>query len=1051
MGKRIWLLLTICMVTVSMAFAQQKVTGTVIESETGEPVVGASVRVKNANAGAATDINGKFTLEVPANSKTLVISYIGMVTKEVAVKSNVKVFLESDTKTLKEQFVVAYGTATKETFTGAASVIDAKVIEDRQVSSIANALAGNIAGVTATSSNGQPGTSATIRVRGFGSINGSMNPLYVLDGMPFDGDISSINPADIESTTVLKDAAACALYGARSANGVILVTTKKGSHNSDAKITFDAKWGVNSRAVKNYDVLTSTDDYMSKVYTSLNNAARYNLGSTNEQANAYANKNIFKAIGLQIYTLPDGQSLFGLDGTINPNATLGYSDGQYYYTPDNWADETFHNGLRQEYNLSVRGGTDKLIYSVSAGYLNDEGVVKNSGFERISSNLNVDYQAKKWLKLGTNVSFVNATSKYPDEQTSTSSSSNAFFIANNIAPIYPMYARYKDGSVRYSNSGKPVYDYGDGTTGNYTRNWMSIANPEGDLTYSNEQYKMDILNTKVYAKVTPIKQLSFTAAYGLHLDNTRYHLASSSLYGQSASYGGSAAQEQIRTSGMTQQYLANFKDTYGDNTVDFLAGYESYQYNYEYVEAVGNYLFKEDDFCVNNAINERRGYGAADEFADRRVFGRLNYDWQERIFGYLSFTEEWSSRFAKGQRAGSFFAASGAWNMAKESFIADLGFVNLLKLRASFGQQGNDNVAGYYGWSNRSVLSGDKSIYALTGSTQGNEKLKWEKTSAFDVAVDFELWDGKLSGSVDFYNRTISDMLYNCPSAPSLSYESRPMNIGSMRNRGVEIELASNLIHTQNIDWNINYNISFNSNKILELYPMLNGKFISGSRIYEEGKSMYQLYLVKYAGVDPSTGLAMYWAKNEETGAEYATTDYTVAQKKNRQGTGNLLPIATGGFSTSLSAYGFDFSVQTSYQFGGKIYDGGYQSLMHGGTNSDFGQNWHKDINKAWTPENTITDVPRLDSQDLYANRTSDRWLVSSNYFSINNVTLGYTLPKSLTRRWDIEGFRVFVSGDNLAVFSARKGLDPRQGFVESTTSTYTALRSISAGFKLTF
>ena len=320
-----------------------------------------------------------------------------MQTQEVAIKPTMKVFMKVDSEMLDEVIVVAYGTAKKSAFTGSASVVKADKLEKRQVSNITNALSGSVAGVQTTSSNGQPGTSATVRIRGIGSMASSSNPLYVVDGIPFDGDISSINSQDIETMTVLKDAAAAALYGARGANGVILVTTKKGK-DGNARVSIDARWGSNSRQVGKYDVMENPDTYMETLYKAHYNAAYYKLGRTPEAAHTYANAQLFPAIGYQIYTLPQGEGLIGMDGKINPNAKLGYSDGQYYYTPDDWTDGTISSQMRQEYNLSVSGGTDRLNYYFSAGYLEDNGVIENSGFNRISTRLNVEYQAKKWLK-----------------------------------------------------------------------------------------------------------------------------------------------------------------------------------------------------------------------------------------------------------------------------------------------------------------------------------------------------------------------------------------------------------------------------------------------------------------------------------------------------------------------------------------------------------------------------------------------------------------------------------------------------------------------------
>lgn len=991
-----------------------------------------------------------------SSANTLQVSFVGMQTQEVAIKPNIKVFMRSDSEMLDEVMVVAYGTAKKSAFTGSASVVKADKLEKRQVSDITNALSGTVAGVQTTSSNGQPGTSATVRIRGIGSMASSNTPLYVVDGIPFDGEISSINSQDIETMTVLKDAAAAALYGARGANGVILVTSKKGK-TGDARISVDARWGTNSRQVGKYDVIENPDTYMETLYKAHYNAAYYKLGRTPEASRNYANAQLFPAIGYQIYTLPQGEGLIGVDGKINPNAQLGYSDGQYYYTPDDWSKGTMSSQMRQEYNMSVAGGTERLNYYFSAGYLEDNGVIENSGFNRISTRMNVDYQAKKWLKFGTILSYTNSKSKYPGDQTATSSSGNAFFIANEIAPVIPMFVRNPDGSLAYDkNSGKVIYDYGDGSSTNSTRNWMSMSNPKGDLLYNKEEYLRDVLNNKWFVELTPIEGLKLTGSLGVYIDNTRYNALGNKYYGQSASYGGTAQQEHTRTSGFNQQYLAAYQKSFNQHHFDVLLGYESYDYRYESSYATGQNLYKDYDFTVNNTIDNKRGGGKRDEYSTRGIIGRINYDFSEKYFVSASYRRDASSRFHPDKRWGNFWSASAAWVISRESFMEDVKWVDMLKLKASFGQQGNDALlrngyANYYPYLDQFTMSGADGVFSDgTLYYKGNPDITWEKSNSFNVGTDFVLFKNKLEGTIEYFNRKTSDMLYDKPVANSNGYASIPMNIGSMTNSGVEIELTYNLINTKDLKWNLFGNATFLKNKINELHPDLKGELINGSRIYREGDSMYQLYLVKYAGVDSATGQALYWAKDDKDVA-YTTSDYAVAST-NKQATGDLLPSVYGGFGTGLEFYGFDFSIQLAYQLGGKIWDYTYQDLMHGGNSSNGGHNWHKDIAKAWSAEAPNTNIPRLCStESADASSSSDRWLISSNYLSINNITLGYTLPKKLLRNVGVESLRIYGAADNLALFAARKGLDPRQGYVSSTTATYGALRTISAGVKLTF
>ena len=1095
--KKVLFMLAFILGGIGLATAQtSKVSGVVYSEADGEPVIGASVLVVGTDLGVATDIEGKFVIaDVPASATTLRVSYMGMATQEVKILhgKTIKVILTEDGMHLDDVMVVAYGTVKKSAFTGSASVVDAEKLEDRQVSNITNALSGTMAGVQTTYSTGQPGTSSTVRIRGIGSLYASNNPLYVVDGVPFDGDISSINPSDIESMSVLKDAAAAALYGARGANGVIMVTTKKGKSH-DARISFDAKWGINERQLPNYDVIESANGYMETLYQAYRNAGYYDLGYTPEAAHAYANSSLFGAVGYQMYTLNGADGLIGANGKVNPLAKLGYSDGNYFYTPDDWAAGTISSQMRQEYNLGVSGGTDRINYYFSAGYLEDGGIIENSGFNRLSTRLNVDYQAKKWLKFGANLAYTNSTSRYPGEQTNTSSSGNAFLMTDQLAPIYPMYYRDVTGKIiRDAQTGRPVYDYGDGAGADgangdltsFSRNYMSMSNPMSDLYYNTEEYLSDIMNSKWSAEITPLKGLKLTASLGTYIDNTRYHNIGNPKYGQSSNYGGTATQDYTRTFSMNQQYLATYNKTYGKSTYDLLAGYEAYDLRSENFYATGQNLYKEGDYTINNTIDQKRGGGSASAYSTRGILGRFNYNYDDKYFASASYRRDASSRFHPDNRWGDFYSASAAWVISKENFMRNANCIDIWKVKASFGQQGNDNIGNLYAYLDQFEVTGADGAFADGNLTyKGNKDLTWETSNSFNVGTDFSLWKSKLSGTVEYFNRTTSDMLYNKPVANSNGYSTIPMNIGSMSNYGWEIELNSNLVDRKHFNWNLYGNATMVKNKIIELHPELNGELISGSRIYREGDSMYQLYLIKYAGVDPNTGKALYYAETRLSEADatkelqdiygiaepsdeqikelqdhfiehraevYVTDDAQVASDTYKQVTGDLLPKVYGGFGTSLEFYGFDLSVQLSYQLGGKIYDNTYATLMHNGDGNNAGKNWHKDIANAWTPENRITDVPRLDMMDKYTNTTSDRWLVSSNYLSLNNITLGYNFPKAWLRGMGISSLRIYGVADNVALLAARKGMDPRKGFSSTSGASYGALRTFSAGVKLTF
>ena len=999
-----------------------------------------------------------------SSAKTLLISFIGLQSQEVAVKPVVKVVLKSDAEVLDEVVVTAYGTSTKGSFTGSASVMKADKIEKRQVSNVSNALAGAVAGVQILSNNGQPGESAKVRIRGVGSINAGTDPLYVVDGVPYDGDLSSINSADIESMTVLKDAASTALYGARGANGIIMITTKKGT-SGKARVNFDAKWGVNSRAVKNYDVMTSPKNYMEKAYEAIYNGYTQTNGYPADIAHVQANKTLLSnsggGVGYPVYTVPAGQLLIGSNGMLNPNATLGYMT-KYgnWLTPDNWEDEMFQNKLRQEYNINVAGGNDKSTFYMAFGYLDDQGVIEGSGFTRFSGRLKGDYKVTDWLKVGANVNYINSESRYPGDQTNTASSGNAFYIANNIAPIYPMYVRGEDKQIM-TLTGRPVYDYGDGkSVPGYSRAFMQIANPAGDLVYNKTNYMRDVFNTNWFAELTPIKGLTVSARFGLNVDNTRLNLLNNPYMGQSAEYNGEVVQAAMRTYGLDQQYVANYNFTLQDiHHFDITAGYDGYTYEYTELSGQGQNLYDPESEFVSNTIDKKNAAGFKQTYATEGFFGRVNYSYDDKYFGNVSYRRDASSRFSPDNRWGDFWAASVAWMITREEFMKNVTWVNMLKLKASFGQQGNDDLllpAGksvggsqknFYPWMDQYSVMGANGIFSDgTLFAKGNKDITWETSTSYNVGLEFALFNNRLNGSAEYFARKSSDMLYNKPIAGSMGYTYIPMNVGSMTNSGFELDLSYQIFNRKNFSWDVNFNATFVKNKINELHPDLKGQLIDGSNIYEEGESMYRMYLVKYAGVDEITGEALYWVKDKD-GKEYAKANYSLAQT-NKAGTDNLMPKVYGGFGTSIEAYGFDASIQLSYQLGGQIYDSGYRFMMAG---KGEGQNWHKDIYNAWTPANTKTDVPRLNAQDSFTNALSDRWLISSNYLSINNITVGYTLPSNLVKKMFIEKLRVYFTADNVGLIAKRKGLDPRQSYTTSTNSLYSPIRTISGGISLTF
>ncbi len=965
--------------------------------------------------------------------------------------------MKSDAEVLDEVMVVAYGTAKKSAFTGSAATIKNEKITSRQTSNVTNALAGQVAGVQTTSSTGQPGKDATVRIRGIGSISASNTPLYVVDGVPYDGEISAISTSDIESMTVLKDAASNALYGARGANGVILITTKRGK-SGDARVTFDAKWGVNKRGVPSYETVTDPGKFYEMAYSAIYNGDLKGYAAAGDlvNANAYANQAMLSSsyLGYQVFTVPNGEQLIGMNGKLNPNATLGYSDGTYYYTPDNWSDELFENNTRQEYNLSVSGANDKINYYMSAGYLDDQGIVPNSGFQRYSARLKADYQVKPWLKMGGNVSFTHYDSREQDTESSTSNA-NAFYAANIMGAIYPMYVRDAAGNIMVDNRGFQRYDYGSDT--NFKRNnVIPNANPLASYMLDKMKYSGDVVSGKWFADIDIWGGIKAKINIGVDANNVRYTNMTNPFYGQyseTSGVGGLISVATERSFSTNQQYLLTYNKTFNDvHNLDVLAGHENYNYKYQYLYGSREKIYNPDVPELNNGILNQNNESYSQNYATEGWLFRVQYDYDGKYFGSASYRRDASSAFHPDNRWGNFWSIGAGWLMNKEAFLENQQWIDMLKFKISYGLQGNDNLLyqngyrNYYPYMDQYTLSNSNGDFATTLYYKGNPDITWETSHSFNTGFDFTFWGGKLSGAVEYFSRKTTNMLYFKPVASSMGYSRFPENVGSMVNRGVELDLNSNIINTKDFTWDVSFNLTHFKNKVLELAPELEGQLIDGSRIYREGESMYQLYLPKYVGVNPETGESQ-WALTEPNAAgETVTTSYTEASS-NRFATGDILPKVYGGFGTSLTFHGFDFSIAFAYQLGGRIMDNTYQSLMDV---SSQGSAWHVDMLNAWTAENKNTDIPRLNVQDRFTGYSSDRWLTSSDYLSLQNITFGYTLPKSWTRKLQIDGIRLYFVADNVALLTARKGLDPRQSYT-TAENVYSPIRTISGGISLNF
>ena len=1025
MEKRLTMFFAALFLMIGTALAQTKVNGTVISQDDNEPVIGASVLVVGTQVGTVTDANGQFSLTVPAGKSTLRITYVGMEPIEVSARPNMRILLTSDQKALDEVIVVAYGTQKKASFTGAASTIKSDKIEKLQVSNLSNAFEGQVAGVQSFSSSGTPGSGSTILIRGIGSISGTQTPLIVVDGVPYEGSLNSIPTQDIENITILKDAAANSMYGARGANGVIMVTTK-GSKTGRAKVNFEARWGFNTRGVKNYDIISDAGEYYEMMYEAYRNSLIDEMGWA--EASNYAAENLIgKVLKYNKFKgIADNAIIDPATGRLNPLAKT-------YKWGDDWQKDPFENGFRHEYNANISGGSESTKAYLSLGYLGDDGYVVGSGFKRYNARLKVDHQINKNIRLGGNIFY-----SHTDQRTfglTGNYAQNIFLTAQTIAPIYSIYLYDEEGNPVLDENGDRVYDYGDITGRPTSVNSNSIAQAK----LNNNQTEKDNLSTRGYFEWTFLKDFKFTANVAYDLFNT---------------YGGEKKTQRYAAINLNQ--LLDWNHQFGDHSVHVLLGHETKKDKSKYMYGhMTNFADPTNpEFANATVYQELTSYTS--EYALEGYFAKGEYNYLDRYYFTTSIRRDGSSRFHKDKRWGTFWSIGGSWRLKEEPWLKNVNWLSALKLKASYGTQGNDNVGYAHNYTDLYNVDRVDGSAALSKVNRGNPDLTWEKSKNFNVGFEAGFWN-RLNVSFDFFVKKTSDMLYASPLAPS---EGKPSTIYrnemDMKNTGFEIEINGDIIKTKNVRWNAALNLTHYKNQLTrlpvskpaELYP---DGYQAGDYWRKIGGSLYDWYLYEYAGVDPTNGLPQYNKYvTDEDGNETIEKVNTITEATQRQTGKSAIPDLTGGLSTTVEAYGFDLSIQTAFQFGGYVFDSFYNSLMSSGS---LGSNFHKDMFNRWTPNHTETNIPRLfymgSNEGISGN--SDFYLTKASYFSLKNITLGYTIPKKITSKWGIENLRVYIVGDNIWLKSKRRGLDPRQSINGTTSSVYSALSSYSFGINLSF
>lgn len=1180
MGKRFFTALLALLLIGVQAFAQSAVSGKVTD-EAGEPCVGANVLIKGTTTGTMTDLDGNYSLTDVRKGAILVFSSIGYTSQEVRLGSSsvVNVVLKSDADFLNEVVIVGYGTAKRKDLTGSLTQIDNKLIASQNSSSATKALEGAVPGIVYASVDGQPGNDAGLRVRGLGSTNvGASNALVIIDGVPAQGDnpLSNMNQEDIASITVLKDAASTAIYGSRGANGVILVTTKRGD-SGRTKISFQARAGwntVGSYKVGQVDNAAGIYEYL---WQSIYNSYRYgvngagpalnketgeyytNIGNPNvshDAAAEFASQHLFNYIGLNdsfgrnmlgnymAYNVPGatytpdgigssasstmtGAYLVGTDGKINPNASLLYDD--------TYADALLKTGFRQQYDLSASGGSDKEDHYLSLGYLTDPSYVPNSRFERITGRANINVNLFKWLKVGANVGYTRSRTNYQGTywaaRNSGSNQGNITRYVNGHTPIVPFYAHDAEGNYIYDKNGDKVRNY------LYNSTYSPLGQTGNNYGSTDIMYAMDndiredltsTLNTRTYIEIPFLDHFTFRTDFAYDKINRTTTVYYNGTTGRAASIGGYFGKRMNDIEVMNLQHRLTYNQDFGKHHVDAMALFEDSDWEQQTVNWGSADEFIPGFLAAGNFVGRYYGAGSAptpgyghDIERMRSWLGRANYIFADKYYVSGSVRRDGSSKFRKENRWGTFWSVGAGWRFTEESFMQDLrdSWLNNGKLRASYGVIGNQNGIGRYqtyrtwGYSttyqttNNGTGRPTGDSYKLSMGGLVNTQLTWEETKTFDVGLDLTLFN-RIDLTFDWYNRVTGNSQFNQPvSYLAMGQTTLPRNIAELTNRGIELDINADIIRTKDIRWNVAFNITHYTTKLTDLpddaipahaeglpdgtWEDNQGSWASAggsqqaANVYLRGigRDWFNLYMYKYAGIDQSSGLPMYFHrvteadhaagkyKDTEVGGSVKTTNYANASKYE---VGSAIPTFQGGFNTSFSYKNFYVNAQFAYQIGGKFFSRNYAEYLYNVVDAQMYRMMFvsKDVKgNTWTPDNTGAGFPMQwypAGENSYFSGTSanggnwsftDESLFSASYLRLKNLTLGYNVSKSLLNKLRIDkvvsNIKVFASSDNLFILSAAKAIDPTMsasgGYNDVDSYTFPNMRTYTIGINLDF
>lgn len=1056
----------------SMAYAQTRQVAGKVTAEDGSPVAGATILVVGTNQLTQTDQSGNFTINA-APGATLKVSMIGFTTQNVSIGNSAlaSIVLKSDETDLEEVVVVAYGSQNKEAITGAVASVNAKDIEKRPVSSVTAVLEGAAPGLQVNNSYGEPGSSPNIRVRGYGSINGSSSPVYVLDGVVFAGNISDINPNDVESISVLKDATSAALYGSRGANGVIVITTKKGKVGT-AEINLNANVGTFTRAIPEYDML-DPKQYMEASWAGYRNQlATANPTWTLAKASEEATKGLIPSIlKLNIFDM-EPEQLFDGNGKLNPDAKIkgDYADDL------NWFDPISRVGSRQDYSINGRGGSEKSKYFFSTNYLSEEGYITTSNFNRLTGRVSGEITPKSWIRAGMSVNASHQLSNFL-ESTGTTTIVNPWYFARAIAPIYPIHAHDPlTGNYIFDASGNKIYDNGESS-----RNQLIGRHVIWENELNEDRTKRNTMNSQAYVNFDFLDHFTFSALADINLRYNEDRSYDNAIIGDGSGNNGRASRTIYNYKTYTAQQLLSYKNTFNNlHNLDVMAGHENYGQIYTYLNGSKN---TETFAGQNHLINFTNIVSFTDyEYNDKleSYFGRARYNFDEKYYLEGSVRRDGTSRVSKDNRWDNFWSLGASWTISKENFLKDIAWVNNLKLRAATGVVGSLASLGLNDYLSLYALGQNNNLSALYKSNIGNPDLKWEGSQSSSLAVEGRVFD-RINFGIEYFDKRSKDLIFNVNLPLSVGSTtsgsgtaSVTRNIGDLVNKGFEFSFDADIVRNNDFTWNLGFNATIIKNKIINL-PAENKEngIISSPFKYMEGHSVYDYFLRQYAGVDMLTGQSLYYADTEtynptdNTGAWYNFQEeingvmYTRnASYAKQEFSGSGIAKLAGGIKTDLSYKNWSLSGNFTYSIGGKGLDYTYMGFMGMTSNPSSS---HADLTKAWTeaPEGmTATSPDRINpdaipqihfSNSQYNNATSTRFLLNNSYFVVRNIALGYRLPSAIAQKAGLNRVNFILTGENLATFSALKGFSPQQTFGGYSQTQFVPSRTFSFGVNVGF